>query len=291
MTCHEISEPVDRSRRRWIRRSVAAGASLLLPVTGVQAFDGLATEIKAIKDRGRLSVGMADFSSPPFFDDSQHSGDLPDRSSLRGSDIDLARHLALVLDVDVVFDRRWTSFNAVVDAVAAGHVDVGISKLSATADRAVKVLFSRPIITPRHALLINRLSLAKRAGATDPLSIINRDFDGKVGVIAQSSYVTIARNILGKADIQEFPSWEAAISAVETGQVDLAYRDEIEIKKLVRSKPDLHLNLRSAVVTDFHDSIAVALPSNSRQLQALLNIIIESSQKISVDQLLDKYLT
>ena len=289
MTGEESRDAVDRHRRCWITGTVIASFAALLPASVARALDGLAPEIQAIKTRGRLIVGMANFNSSPFFDGPQASEASADGSELRGWDVDLGRQLAQALEVDVAFDRQWTSFNAVIDAVATGQVDLGLSKLSATAERAVRVHFSRPVITPRHALLINRLSLAKRAGVSDPRSVINREFDGGVGVIAQSSYPAIVRSLMSRCRVQEYGSWNAVVSAVEDGQVDFAYRDEIEIKKIMRTKPDLHLTLKSAIITDLHDSLAAALPSSSRQLQGLVDIIIDSRQKLSVDQILDNY--
>ena len=271
-----------------------AGAVSSLPPLGsamAQAADSSAAapEIQAIKSRGKLIIGMTDFDSSPFYFSTEEAKAEPSAKQPAGWDVELAIDIARVLGVEPVIARQASSFNAVVDQVAAGAVDIGLSKLSVTPKRAVSVLFSRPTIELRHALLANRVALAKQVDDEDIKTILNRRFDGSVGVIAKSSYADMARQVLPRAVLREYPTWEAVVSSVERGEVDLAYRDELEIKKLMRLQPDLHLSLRSVLITDIRDSIAAAVHSQATQLLGIINIIIDQRQTFDANHLLDKY--
>ena len=77
-------------------------------------------------------------------------------SSFAGPEIDLAKQIARALGVRIEFLDRAPSFDAVVDDVAQGRADIGISKLSQTYYRLIRVRFSEPYITLSHALLFER---------------------------------------------------------------------------------------------------------------------------------------
>ncbi|GGE12595.1 ABC transporter substrate-binding protein [Aureimonas endophytica] len=248
----------------------------------------LAPEIRAIKERGQLIVGMTRFDSPPFY--YRSSAATGDQSpSLNGWDVEFARSLARLLDVELVLNREAAAFNDVVELASMGAVDVAISKLSITARRALTVQFTTPSINLRHALLVNRAALAQRHGEGDVKAMLNRDFDGRLGVIANSSYAETAKHIFTRATLREFANWDEVVEAVNRGAVDLAYRDELEVKKLMRLRPDLHLNLGSTLITDIRDSIAFAVPGRSAQLLSVLNIMLAQRQQFDANQLLDQY--
>jgi ABC-type amino acid transport substrate-binding protein len=279
-------------RRRFCLSLAAATLASSMMAIPIQANAtekiAFAPEIRRIKERGQLIVGMTKFDSPPFY--YQLGGKTADLSpSLNGWDIEFAHMVARLLDVELVLNREASAFNDVVELASAGAVDVAISKLSITARRALAVQFTTPSINLRHALLVNRAALAQRHGEGDVKAMLNRDFNGTLGVIANSSYAETAKHIFTHATLQEFGNWDEVVDAVNQGVVDLAYRDELEVKKLMRLRPDLHLNLGSMLVTDIRDSIALAVPSQSTQLLSVLNIMLTQRQQFDANQLLDHY--
>ena len=287
-------EPMALNRRQFGRSLAVAfttlpAALLKSPAGAAAEIASMAPDIKTIKDRGQLIVGMTTFDSPPFYYASKKDGADPSAPALKGCDVQLANDLAQVLDVKLVLDRRASAFNGVIDSVVSESVDLAISKLSMTARRAISVRFTLPIIELRHALLVNRISLAKMAVDGNVKSVINRNFAGQIGVIANSSYAEIAKQVFTKASRREFGSWEEIVDAVDRGLVDLAYRDELEIKKVMHLRPELHLTVRSVLITDFHDPIAVAVPVGKSQLLSLVNVVLSQRQHYDANQLLDKY--
>jgi polar amino acid transport system substrate-binding protein len=249
----------------------------------------LAPEIKKIKDRGKLIVGLTSFDSPPFYYARKKNGDSGGPAALDGYDIQLAQDVARALDVELSLNRQAGDFNKVVELVMTNDVDLAISKLSLTVKRAVGVLFSRPTIVLRHALLANRVSIAKAANGREVQEIINHNFTGAIGVIADSSFADTARQLFPAAAMRELKTWDNVVEAVNTGVVDIAYRDELEIKRIMRLRPELHLNVRSVLISDKKDFIAVAAPYQSAQLTSLVNVVLEKQKRLDANQLLDEY--
>jgi polar amino acid transport system substrate-binding protein len=249
----------------------------------------LAPDIKKIKDRGKLIVGLTSFDSPPFYYPRKKNRDNGSPAVLDGSDIQLATDIARSLDVELVLNRQAGDFNKVVEFVMTNDIDLAISKLSLTVKRAVGVLFSRPTIVLRHALLANRVSIAKAANGREVQEIVNHNFTGAIGVIADSSFADTARQLFPAASIHDMKTWDNVVEAVNTGVVDIAYRDELEIKRIMRLRPELHLNVRSVLISDEKDYIAVAAPYQSTQLASLVNVILEKKKRLDANQLLDEY--
>lgn len=288
----DISAAAAASRRSFGKGLGAALVGLTLPemmfARPAFAFDEtlLAAEIRAIKQRGKLIVGMTSFDSPPFYYLRKKDGG---GATVDGFDVQLAKEIARSLDVELVLNRQAEDFNKVVELVMTGQADLATSKLSLTVKRAVGVLFSRPTIELRHALLANRVSLARTSNGRPPQDVINRSFSGSIGVIADSSFVDIARQLFPSADIRQLKTWETVVDAVNTGGVDIAYRDELEIKRIMHLRPELHLNVRSVLISDERDLISVALPCQSEQLANLVNVILLKRKKLDANQLLDEY--
>ena len=80
------------------------------------------------------------------------------------------RGRSLALGVRIEFLDGAPSFDAVVDDVAQGRADIGISKLSQTYYRLIRVRFSEPYITLSHALLFERAAVS--SGNYEPRQLL-----------------------------------------------------------------------------------------------------------------------
>ncbi len=241
----------------------------------------LVPDLAGILQRGALRVAIPEFDSPPFFQRRNEE--------LEGFDIDLARELARDLGVRVVFDRRAKSFNEVVDVVADGHADVAVCKLSRTLLRARRVIFTRPYLLFKHALAINRARFAEIARGRDA-PVVLRQFEGTLGVIANTAYAEFAREYFPNAKIQDFPNWDSVLDAVRSGRIVALYRDELEIKKMLFDDPSISLTLRTVTLGDLTDPISMALPATSVHFAAYLDLFLEQRVGVaSVDSVLARY--
>lgn len=261
--------------------AVAEVAAPPAPVSSlVKVADGrsLAPGIARIVNRGELVVAMLGVDTPPFFH--------VKNGELVGLEVDLAKAIAKELKVNVRFDRSARTFNEVVDVVARQEADLGISKLSRTLARAQMISFTEPYLRLNHALIINRVKFAEIA-RDRPLPNVVREFRGSVGVIAKSSFSDYASKNFPLAEMREFPSWGDVLKALQKGEVIAAYRDEFEIKRILKIDPTASLTLRTVTIKDLEDTLGIAVGIQDPTLLAYVNqFLSESNDKLTIDKVL-----
>lgn len=239
-------------------------------------------DIQRILDRGKLVVAVLGTDNAPFFMEDGNR-------QLTGLDVKIAQGLADELGVDLEFNRSAETFDEVVDQVYQLKADIAISKLSRTLSRAKRVQFSRPYVAMRQGLLVNRLQLAQQIQGQQVIEAI-RNFSGKMGVIQGSSYVGFIQQKFPNATIEEYPAWDDIVKAVIRGDLQAAYRDELEVKKIILKNPDAALRLQTIALTDTNDKIAMALPWDSDHLQAFVNQYLDTfSHDYTAALVLDEY--
>jgi polar amino acid transport system substrate-binding protein len=173
--------------------------------------------------------------------------------------------------------------------IANKEADLAICKLSITFLRAGRVLFTHPYIELHQGLLINRLLLAKQLRGRVKEEAL-RSLTGKVGVIANSSYVGYAKRNFGDMEMVEFPSWKRVVQAVTSGEIIAGYRDEAEIKKIIRDEPNSAVKLLTATLLDAKDPKGIAVSADSTHLRELLEFYLKSlNLNLTADKVLYEY--
>lgn len=256
------------------RRRLGAFVALALAFAGptaAHAQGAASRDLSTIVDSGTLRVAMTRFDLPAF----HWRGD----AALAGPEVVLAQAIGRALGVEVVFVDDAPSFNGVVDAIVQGRADIGISKLSQTYTRLIRVRFSEPYITLRHALLFERAAVAARSEGRPPEEAL-RNFNGRIGVIRGSSYVDFGRRNFPAAEVVELADWNAATEALLAGKVDAIYRDEFEIRRVLKNRPALNVRLGTAVVTDQKDYLSVAICDSCAKLQQFINHHLNRTQGV-----------
>ncbi|MBW4485703.1 MAG: ABC transporter substrate-binding protein [Tildeniella torsiva UHER 1998/13D] len=263
-------------------RPAAAGATPVRAAAPTPALlPAMPPDMQRILDRGKLTVAVLGQDNAPFF--------MQTDEQLGGLDIQLARALADQLGVSLEITRSAQTFDQVVDTVYGQKADLAISKISRTLKRAQRVRFSRPYLRMRQGLLVNRLQMAEQTQGRSMVETI-RDLRGQVGVIKGSSYVGFLKQKFPQATIVEYPTWEDIVEAVVRGDILAAYRDELEVKKVVRTRPDAALQLQTIALTDTQDSLAVVLPWGSAHLLAFVDQYLDTlTAQYTVDTVLDEY--
>ena len=260
---------------------LAKPASNNLATTLVPVQDGrmIAPDMARIVNRGELVVAMVATDTPPFF--------YVKDEELVGLEIDLAKDLAKELNVNVRFDRTAKTFNEVVDIVSRQEADLGISKLSSTLARAQKVHFSSPYLTLSHGFILNRVRFAEYArDRTLPVAI--RQFKGSIGVISKSAWTDYGKRYFPNAEVREYASWGEVLKAVEKGEVMAAYRDEFEVKRVLRADPTASLTLRTVTFKDLDDPLAIAVGLTDDTLLQFVNLYLnQSNKKLTIDKVLN----
>jgi ABC-type amino acid transport substrate-binding protein len=223
----------------------------------------VARDLQSIVDAKVLRVAVTRFDLPSF-----HVRG-PD-GALLGPEIEMAEQIGRALGVSVDFVDDAESFDAVVNYVAAGRADIGVSKLSQTYNRLKRVRFSEPYVTLRHALLFNRVAIAREAGGRPPAAVLQK-YKGRLGVITGSAYVDFAHRNFPDATVVEAKNWDAAIASLLSGQVNALYRDEFEIRRVLKHKPALNVQLGSAVIVDQNALLSIAICDTCSKLQEFIN--------------------
>jgi polar amino acid transport system substrate-binding protein len=220
-------------------------------------------DLQSIVDAQVLRVAITRFDLPGFH---SHGVD----GALDGAEIEMARQIGRAIGVRVEFIQSAESFDAVVDLVATARADIGISKLSQTYGRLRRVRFSEPYVTLRHALLFNRAAIAREADGQPPSAVLQR-YRGRIGVIAGSAYVDFAKANFPDATVVEERTWDNAIESLLAGQVDVIYRDEFEIRRIVKHRPALNVQFGTAAITDQHALLSIAICDTCSKMQELIN--------------------
>lgn len=230
-----------------------------------------------------LRIAMPAFASNPFFP-ADGSGD-------NGIDMELAHGIAAALGVEPVFDRSAATFDDIVRQVSSGQADMAIGKLSRTLQRGRSIIYSRPYAMLRQGLIANRLNLARIAQGKPPEQIV-RDFSGDLGVIEGSSFATYAATTFPHAQIHRLASWDLIIDAIRNGTIDMAYRDDFEIKKLMVDDPSMTVVARSITLTDKVDTIAVGVRPDNPHLAAFVDLYLDlarGQQILNTDEIIARY--
>jgi len=260
---------------------------MVFSLPSVQANDMLAfnkesvNEIQEIIKRGKLVVAMYAKDTPPFYY-------VDKNNQLVGLDVTLIKGFAELLGVPVEFDRSSNFINDTVDMVENHKADLAITKLSMTFKRATRVLFTEPYVSLHQSLLINRLELLKQLHGRSQEETIQQ-LSGKIGVVAKSSYVDYAKHFKNM-EVVTYPAWSDVVSAVYEGKITAAFRDEAEIKIILRDQPEMALALLSVVLKDANDRKGIAVAMDHNRLKNLLNYYIKSLNiNLTADKIVNDY--
>ena len=182
-------------------------AKLLLIVIVGLLTTGLVPAAESAKP---LIVGM-ELAYPPF--------EMTDTSGKpSGVSVDLATDLAKSLGRPVVIQN--TSFDGLIPALKTGKVDLVISSMTATVERAKSIDFSDPYLSTGLCLLLKKSSTAK--------SIADLDRDGiKVAVKKGTTGHIYATDKLKKATLLVLDKESAAVLEVSQGKADAFIYDQL----------------------------------------------------------------
>jgi polar amino acid transport system substrate-binding protein len=255
-----------------LARQLALGLILLgilLPIAASRAQER-PKDSQTIIARGTIRVAITHFDLSAFHWRTP-------RGELAGPEIELTRLIGRLLKVGVEFVDDCPTFDSVIDAVASGRADIGISKLSQTPSRILHVRFSEPYLTVRQAFLFNRITIATQAEGRPPEDVL-RTFNGTIGVIANSAYVDFARRNFPDAQISELQTWEDSVEALVNNRVDAIYRDEFEIRRVLKNNPALNVQFGSAAFTDQKSYLSFAVCESCVRLQQFISYQIAENR-------------
>lgn len=218
-----------------------------------------------------LIVGM-ELAYPPF--------EMTDTAGKpTGVSVDLASDLAKSLGRPVVIQN--TSFDGLIPALKTGKVDLVISSMTATAERAQSIDFSEPYLSTGLCLLLKKDSAAKGIADLDQAGV-------KVAVKKGTTGHLYATSQLKKAEILVLDKESAAVLEVSQGKADAFIYDQMSTyQNWQRNK-----STTRAILEPFQkESWAVGIGKGRDELKSQVNAFIRDYRaKGGFDQLGERYL-
>lgn len=208
--------------------------------------DGAAAGDLGLQQEGTIVVG-SDIAFAPF--------EFVEDGENRGFDIDLMNEIASRLGLEAEFVN--TGFDTLFTQVAANQFDAGMSAITITEERAQTVDFSDPYFAANQAIVAPTDS--DIAGPEDLAGVA-------VGVQAATTGFDYAQENFTEAEIVEYPTSEAAFTALRGGQVQAVFIDLPVAAENTEGSEDFEL--KAEVDTDELYGIAVP-PGNDALLEAI----------------------
>ena len=213
-----------------------------------------------------------DLSYPPF----ESIG--PDGQPT-GISVELARGLAAELGRTLKVEN--IPFTGLIPSLKSRKIDLIISSMTATPERAKAVAFSDPYLTTGLAALV------PRAGSASDLASL--DQAGNTIVVRQGTTGEMfSRQSIKRARILTLEKENACVLEVVQGKADAFIYDQMSVFQNARRNPETTRALLAPLQTE---SWAVALRLDENELRSSVNTFLqEFRSEGGFDRLADKYL-
>jgi polar amino acid transport system substrate-binding protein len=261
---------------------------LLVCNVAVSAEKSTFPDIQRILDRGTLRVAMFDREIPPLI----MTG--PD-GKLTGSDVDLARDLARKMGVDLKIVRSGETADEVVEVVARGEADLGVSFLSSDVRRAKRVLFSQPYLEQKRRVFYNRAAFAKLQ-RDYPVKTIRQLLgtdavaDLQIGVVEGSIYGPLLQRDYPQLTVRSFPGLAELVNAVKEGRVAAGFHGELRINYYMRRHPETAIYIGLDPEAPYPSDIRIAVRPDAPNLQQWVNIYLANHVgQLDASELIERY--
>jgi polar amino acid transport system substrate-binding protein len=206
------------SSKRWVLGAVSIVAFLM----GIACAASAADLLESIKKRGYIVCGTT-LGAPPF-------AYADNRGNPVGFEIDLIHKLGEYMGVKVrIEDMAWAGQ---IPALLTGRIDVISSRMSATLERATKIVFAHPW------LLTGTFAISHQQRGFKNWQELNRS-GIRVGAIAGSVGAQIARHKLPKAKLTTYELDGDLFKALKDGREDGALNDELIVLAAAGRYPEL----------------------------------------------------
>lgn len=230
--------------------------------------------LEKIQKNGKLVVGMSADYAPYEF----HYIDENGKDVIGGFDVDIANEIANKIGVNLVIQEM--DFDALVSALPAGKVDLVISGMNPTEERAKVVDFSEVYYNSKHGILV-------RAEDADKYQTFV-DLEGaKVGVQLGSTQEKIAKTEIPNVNLQQLSNINNLILELKAGKVDAIVMEKPVAEMAVKSNPELAVG--KPIYEEQTGGNAVGIAKNNPQLLAKVNeVITELNESGKMDEYIEK---
>jgi polar amino acid transport system substrate-binding protein len=231
----------------------------------------LASFVSAGETARPLIVGM-ELAYPPFEMTDQ-------RGKPTGVSVDLASDLGKSLKRPVRIEN--IAFDGLIPALKTGKVDLVISSMTATAERAQSIDFSDPYLSTGLCLLLKKDSTAKGIDDLDKVGVKVAVKKGTTGHLYASRRMKIAQILVLDKE-------SAAVLEVSQGKADAFIYDQMSIYQNWQRNP---ATTRALLEPFQREAWAVGIRKGNDELRNQVNAFIrEYREKRGFEQLGERYL-
>jgi polar amino acid transport system substrate-binding protein len=250
-----------RRPRNFVLSLVAVGFALTAGDLAAQD----APVLDRVMKTDTLRVGMS--GNQPPFNFRNRSG------ALAGMEVDLAKLLGLAMGVQVKFVTK--PFGQLRAALKAGEIDMVMSGMAITAERAREALFVGPYMVSGKSILTNSRALA----AADEAGDINRA-NLKLAALEGSTSQRFIERYLPEAQLITVDDYDEAVQMVIDDSVDALVADMPICVLSVLRYPDRGLATLTQPLTI--EPIGVAVPANDLMFRSLVQNYIDGLAGLGV---------
>ena len=219
----------------------------------------------------QLVVGM-ELSYPPFEMTDEHN-------QPAGIGVELARALAASMHKELVIQN--TEFTGLIPALKTDKIDLILSSMTATAERAKSIDFSDPYMKTGICMLVGADS--------DVKSVEDLNRPGRHVVVKNGTTgFTFARDHLTQADLLPIAEEAACVLEVVQGKADAFIYDQMSIYQFHQQNP---LTTRALLTPFQRENWAIGIRQGNDELRKQVNAFLaDFKAKHGLEALGDKYI-
>ncbi len=244
------------------------GIVLLAQPRSVAAEENLLPTIQSIIERGTLVIAVIDGSRPPMIIKGQDG-------TLSGFDVELGQDIARALGVKPQLVPVGPGSDDIVDAVASGRADIGLSYISESVEAGKRVFLSQPYMIEAQTVFINRAKGTQFGSGCPGVSDLQRlaETAGSVGVMDRVPYVRLVETATEAAP-KPFQDMESLAAAVEAGDLVVSVQGELSAKYYLSRRPQASIRLQLCDVPDTQHRVSAAVRPDGIDLLRWLDLYI-----------------
>ncbi|MFD2729370.1 transporter substrate-binding domain-containing protein [Enterococcus camelliae] len=233
-------------------------------------------KLAQIKKSGKLTVGTSPDFPPSEFYILNDKGE----KEIVGSDISLAK--AIAKEIGVKLDIKATDFNGVLANIQTGSVDIGISGFVGTDERKKIMDFSdgyEQEVSDGYQGILTTKEVAQKYTTLADLKKAKL----KVGSQSGSIQYELATAITSAANIKQYGTMDAAVLALNSGDIDAVTVSTTSVEPLLTSFPNLTLLSKEEFNLDPKNKYAtnvIGIPKDdaNKSLIKLINKVIKENK-------------
>ncbi len=233
-------------------------------------------DIEPIIKRGKIRVAMLKGDTKPLCLTAEDG-------STYGIEYNIAKEIAQALGVELELNRTVDTNNELVDLLASGEVDIIVSFLSPTTDRAKKIEFSNPYYTLPFGIMVNKKELVSNGIERNPLNYLKKN-TVKIAALKGTSHVQKIKELFPMAEVIEKDSRDECTKAVMNGEIFGYLCSRFEFVLDYINNPSANIYTSVFLFSDVNDCYCVGVNPGNPHLLNFINTYIATKKALSHEE-------